>query len=251
MEHGRLHRVQREVDRDALGAGAEPHGRRRQRRALGRPVLEPDAEGRPGGAGQAERAPAPALLDVEAPRRDVGEREVREVHLVRRPAGEPRGRRRGEAEAEERELEPEPAAAALGVEVPDVVPPLGPGFGVRPVVDGEEERAGHQGRPEALGDRGPRASISASGASTSPLPVGRPRHQAAAPRTAASAAATTRSRALRTLFLAQRCRRRGPRHPEGRPGAGQERRRHRQEERLAEHAPGRARSAGSSRTRAG
>ncbi len=77
----------------------------------------------------------------------VGEREVREVELARRPGGRPRGggggggrRQRG---AEERELESE-VTTGRGLEVPGVVPPLGAELGVRPVVGGKRERPRRQ-----------------------------------------------------------------------------------------------------------
>src|SRR3954451_2976666 len=111
------------------------------RRAGRRPVAEPDPEGGGLGAGEAEGAALQALERTEAFALDVGEGEVGEVDLVRRP---PRGALRrvwGERIPEEGELKAE-APPRRGRQVPRVVPPLGAELRVGAVVGGEVEGPG-------------------------------------------------------------------------------------------------------------
>ena len=87
LEHDGLAALEDEVDGDVAVGGAEAHGKAVGHLALRRPVLDPDAEGPRAGAREPEGLAAQPARRVEAPARRVGQGEVREVELARRPRG--------------------------------------------------------------------------------------------------------------------------------------------------------------------
>lgn len=160
LQDRRLARLEGEVDRRAVlpsgpsSRSREVHRERQVplRRASARPVAEPDPEGGSLSSGQAHGTALQALEGAEAAGFDIGESEVGEVDLTRRPARGAGRRVRGEGVSEEGELEAE-APPRRGRQVSRVVPPLGAEFRVRAVVGREVEDPGGEGPGETLGRR--------------------------------------------------------------------------------------------------
>ncbi len=194
VEHEGFGRVELEVEHEALVPRAQ--GARTCRRCSVAATLQSSTatrKGSPRRARESRGSTAHALRRRVPLPRDVRDREVREVDLVRRQASGRPGAGR-EAAAEEGELEAEPALVRRR-ELAGVVPPLGLELEVRPVVLRQAELA-RRGRPRErrrLG-RGELQRRLGLGEEQRPAPAAGPRQPSARFAVASTPAAEPRRR---------------------------------------------------------